>query len=1055
MQHPVRHTFVLALVLAAATGAHTQTGSVKFDQISLEQGLSQSTVNAIVQDGQGFLWFGTQDGLNRYDGYTVTVFKHTRNDSLTISDNGIWSLARDTNGDVWIGTMRGGLSRYSVERGTFTHYRHDPDDPTTISEDNVTSVFLDSRGILWAGTLTRGLNRYDPQTGDFLHFEHNEHDSASLADNTVWTIAEDAKGQLWIATWGGLCRYVPPESGSSPGSPAASGSFVRYRHNVSNPASPSSDNIRTLLVDRRQRLWIGTWGNGLDCFEPAAGTIRHFAYAPNNPSSVSSNLILSLHEDAAGMIWVGTNDAGLNLLDPATGIARRFTHDPSALHSLNNSIVCSLYEDQAGILWIGTGAGGVNCYDRLKNRFTHYHSRQNNPHDLSGNDVWALLEDRAGYLWIGTYGNGLNRFDRTTGTFTRFDHLAGKVHGLSHNNVLALCESRSGALWVGTEGGGLDRLDRTTGIFSHYRHDPHDAKTIAQDEITVLLEDRNGILCIGTNGSGFDRLDPSTGRVTHYPPDEKNPGALPAGSILSLLEDHEGMIWIGMYGGGLARLNPADNSMRLFTYDPAERNSINNATVLSLYEDSARTLWIGTYGGGLNRFDRRTNSWHHITETDGLPNDVIYGILPDRRGNLWLPTNKGLARYSPASGTVRVFDASDGLQGNEFNQGAYHRSRKGEIFVGGNNGFNAFFPDSIADNRNIPPVYLTSFRVFDRTIPLPRALSAMRSIELAHDQNSLSFEFVALNFTSPAKNHYAYKLEGLDDEWIQAGTRRYVSYTNLDPGRYVLRVKGSNNDGIWNETGTTLAMRIVPPYWRTWWFRALAIAAIAGILFLMYRYRVNKLLEIERIRTSIATDLHDDIGSTLTEIALYSDVGLRELRGKQTTIRMTGNERARVASLLTEIGTTSRSLIDAMNDIVWAIDPKNDSFEFLLLRMKMHATKMLEAKGINYDIDIPAEISSLRLPLDFRRRFFLIYKEALNNILRHAQAKRVVLTLRRDGRMLVMTVGDDGTGFNPRDGNQGNGLINMQQRARSLGGELTLASAPGVGTTVTLRAPIP
>ncbi len=486
-----------------------------------------------------------------------------------------------------------------------------------------------------------------------------------------------------------------------------------------------------------------------------------------------------------------------------------------------------------------------------------------------------------------------------------------------------------------------------------------------------------------------------------------------------------------------------------------QTNGINNSTVISLYEDSAGVLWIGTYGGGLNRYDRTGNSWQHITETNGLPNDVIYGILPDAHGNLWLPTNKGLARYTPSSGAVRVFDVSDGLQGNEFNQGAHFRSNRGEFFLGGINGFNAFYPDSISDNLVVPPVYLTSFRVFDRTFPLPRALSTIRDIELPHDRNSLSFEFVALNYTSPGKNQYAYKLEGLDEHWIEAGTRRYVSYTNLDPGRYTLRVRASNNDGVWNDEGTTLAITIVPPYWRTWWFRILVAAAIAGILFLMYRYRVNKLLEIERIRTSIATDLHDDIGSSLTEIALYSDVGLRELRRKKNPLTMSGDEREKVSSLLTEIGSTSRSLIDAMNDIVWSIDPKNDSFEFLLLRMKVHATKMLEAKGINYDINIPAALSSLRLPLNFRRRFFLIYKEALNNILRHARPHRVVLTLNREARMLVMTVADDGIGFDPREGGQGNGLLNMRQRAHSLGGELTIASAPGVGTTVTLRATIP
>jgi len=1049
------HTLAIAAALALSANTHAQTGTVKFDQISLEQGLSQSTVNAIVQDGQGFLWFGTQDGLNKYDGYTVTVFKHTGNDSLTVSDNGIWSLCRDTNGDIWIGTMRGGLSRYSIERGTFTHYRHNPDDPTSISDDNVTAVFLDSRGILWAGTLTRGLNRYDPETGDFLHFENDARDSTSLADNTVWTIAEDAQGRIWIATWGGVCRYLPPEPGDSIGSRTSSGSFVRYRHRTSNPATPAGDNIRTLLIDRRQRIWIGAWDRGLDCYDPAAGTFRHFQHSPDNPQSVSSNKILSLREDADGMLWVGTNDAGLNLLDPSAGIARRFTHDPSVLHTLNNNIICSLYDDQAGTLWIGTGAGGVNRYDRLKNRFAHYRSHQNTPGDLSGNDVWALLEDHSGALWIGTYGNGLNRLDRSSGVFTHFDQNQGGGRGLSHNIVLALCESRDGTLWIGTEGGGLNRLDRRSGVFTHYRHDPRNDKTIAQDEVTVLLEDRNGMLWIGSNGSGLDRLDPATGRISHFPPNEKNPHALPAGSILSLFEDRAGMIWIGMYAGGLARFNPADSSLTRFPYDPTTGNGINNSTVLSLYEDSAGVLWVGTYGGGLNRYDRRDTSWRYVTEANGLPNNVIYGILPDNRGNLWLPTNKGLARYTPANGAVRVFDVSDGLQGNEFNQGAYYRGKQGEMFLGGINGFNVFHPDSIADNRIIPQVYLTSFKVFDRDIPLPRSLSVMREIELSHDRNSLSFEFVALNYTSPSKNQYAYKLDGLDEEWIRSGTRRYVSYTNLDPGRYTLRVRGSNNDGIWNELGATLAITIVPPYWRTWWFRVLAIAAIAGILFLMYRYRVNKLLEIERIRTSIATDLHDDIGSTLTEIALYSDVGLRELKHKQGSRPLLEDERAKVSSLFTEIGTTSRTLIDAMNDIVWAIDPKNDSFEFLLLRMKMHATKMLEAKGINYDIDIPSEIASLRLPLNFRRRFFLIYKEALNNIIRHAKAKRVVLTLRREGRMLVMTIADDGIGFDTRDGSQGNGLLNMQQRARSLGGELTLASAPGVGTTVTLRAAIP
>lgn len=1051
MRRPLRYCALLYLVLSAPAASPGGTGTIKFDHFSLEQGLSQSTVNAIAQDGLGFLWFGTQDGLNRFDGYGVTVFKHNGRDSLSLADNGIWSLCRDATGDIWIGTMRGGLNRYHIRTGTFSSFRHDPADPASISDDNVTCVYQDPRGIVWAGTLTGGLNRFDPATGAFIHYQNIPGDSTSLADNTVWTMAADAEGTLWIATWGGLCRFVPPAAGPDGGS----GSFKRYRHDPSSPATPAGNNVRTLLVDRQGHLWIGMWGRGLDRMDPRTGVIRHYRHTPGAHHSLSSDLILSLHEDPAGTIWVGTGDAGLDLLDPSSGSVRHITPDPAAPGALNNGIICSLFEDRSGILWIGTGAGGVNRYDRMKNRFDHYRDDRSDPSDLSGNDVWALLEDHRGDLWIGTYGAGLNRFDRRTGIFTHYTHVTGHTRTISHNNVIALCESRSGHIWCGTEGGGLNRLDPRTGMFTHFRHDPRNPATLGQDEVTVIIEDRQGHLWIGTNGSGLDRFDPATGVFAHFTPDEQRPDALPDGSILSLLEDRAGTIWVGMYGGGLAQVDPASGAVRRHTYDPTRPEGINNSTVLALYEDPAGMLWIGTYGGGLNRFDRNTGTWQTVTEENGLPNDVIYGILPDRRGNLWLPTNKGLARYSPATGAVRVFDMADGLQGNEFNQGAHYRTPRGEFLLGGINGFNAFFPDSVTDNRFIPPVYLTSFRVFDREIQLPTALGVARSVELPHDRNFLSFEFVALNYTSPARNRYAYMLEGLDEHWIDAGTRRYVSYTNLDPGDYTLRVRGSNNDGIWNEEGTTLAITIVPPYWRTWWFRVLAVAALGTFLFLMYRYRVNKLLEIERIRTSIATDLHDDIGSTLTEIALTSDVGLRALRQHRDGAPLTAEEQEKITGHLSEIGTTARSLIDAMNDIVWSIDPRNDSFEFLLLRIRMHATKMLEAKGINYEIDIPSTLATLRFPLGSRRRLFLIYKEAINNLLRHAQATRAAVTLRREGRTLVMSVVDDGVGFDAGGTDRGNGLHNMQERARSIGGELSIASAGGVGTTVTLRVAIP
>jgi signal transduction histidine kinase len=524
---------------------------------------------------------------------------------------------------------------------------------------------------------------------------------------------------------------------------------------------------------------------------------------------------------------------------------------------------------------------------------------------------------------------------------------------------------------------------------------------------------------------------------------------------MALYEDRDSYIWIGTWGGGVSRYDRRTDSFVRFTNVPDDIRSLNNNTVLSLYQDQEGAVWMGTYGGGLNRYDPNTRAFTHYTEADGLPNNVVYAVLPDRSGNLWLSTNKGISKFNLSTRTFRNYDVKDGLQGNEFNMGSYYGSRSGRLFFGGINGFNVFHPDSIRDNADIPPVVLTSFKVFDMPIALDRSILATDVVHLAYDQNFFSVEFVALNFVSPEKNRYAYRLEGLDGNWVNAGTRRFAIYTNIDPGTYTLRVKGSNNDGIWNNEGVSVAIVIPPPYYKTWWFRGLVLALIALALVLMYRYRVKKLLEIERIRASIATDLHDDIGSTLTEIALFSDVGIREIRSLVPGKPVTGAESEKVSALLEEIGHTSRTLIDSMNDIVWAIDPKNDSFEFLLLRMKTHAARMMDAKGINYDIEIPPEMSELELPLGFRRRFFLIFKEAINNIIKHAHPTRVQLTLAKERNALVMTITDNGVGFDPRSADEGNGLRNMEERAAALGGTLSITSARASGTSIILRAPIP
>ncbi|MGA9119777.1 MAG: triple tyrosine motif-containing protein, partial [Bacteroidota bacterium] len=517
-----------------------------------------------------------------------------------------------------------------------------------------------------------------------------------------------------------------------------------------------------------------------------------------------------------------------------------------------------------------------------------------------------------------------------------------------------------------------------------------------------------------------------------------------------LYQSRDHRLWVGTWGGGLNVLDPATGKFSRFI---ESEDGLTNNTVLSIYEDSKGTLWLGTYGGGLNRFDPAKGTFSAYTDAHGLPNNVVYGILPDRKGNLWLTTNKGLARFSPATGTCRVFDANDGLQGNEFNQGAYHESSSGELFVGGVNGVNAFFPEEVTDNPTIPPVYLTSFRIFDKPANLGAAVNTVQRIQLEYDQNYFSFEFVALDFSSPEKNRYAYRLEGLDASWIDAGRRRFASYTNLDPGQYVFRCRGSNSDGVWNESGAFIELVIAPPYWKTWWFQTAALLVVLGSLFLIYRVRVNKLIAIERIRTSIATDLHDDIGSTLTEIALFSDVGKRFLAhdGGEESL-----SRARLEALqrLDDIGEMARALIDSMSDIVWSVNPKNDTVESLLLRMRTHAGRVLDAKGIRYELSLPSALPQQALQPAVRRALYLIFKEAVNNIVRHSTANFVRMEVARDRSLLGLTIVDNGRGFDTREIGIGNGVNNMRNRAATLGGECRIVSSREAGTTVKVQLPL-
>lgn len=815
----------LALILAAvalalaSSPAAAQSNTIRFERLTVEHGLSQNAILSMAQDAQGFLWFGTEDGLNKYDGYQFVVYESDPDDPTSLIDNFISVLYLTRDGQLWVGT-RSGLDRYDRETGSFVHYPSEVENSSGLRGQWVTSIFEDRQGDLWIGTYQGGVDRMDRASQTFTHYYHDDADASSLGGDAVSAIYEDSAGNLWLGTQSGLDRLD-----------ASGQSFTHYRHDPADPTSLGDDSVTTIQEDDQGRLWIGTAAGGLSLYDSASQSFRRFQHDSERPDSLSHNRVRSFGQDRFGNLWIGTQN-GLDLLPAGTSLDGRlepefehYQHDPFDPSSLGSSAIWSILEDRSGVMWFGTYGGGLAKYNQSTARFRVYQHSPSQPNSLSDNFVWSIAEDSRGRLWIGTFNGGLNLLDRGSGDLIVFRHDDGDPGSILSNDVRSVIEDRSGTLWVGSAGG-LDRLNPRTYRFTHFTHDPQDPNSLSGDRVNVLLESRAGDLWVGTRFDGLNRFDPTTGRFTRYQHDPGDPSSLGENRVWALYEDRLGAIWVGTLGG-VSVLDPDSGAFTRYQHDPDDPQSLASDAIFAFYEDPSGSMWIGTWGDGLDRFDRDSGTFEHFTEADGLPNDTIYGIEADANGQLWMSTNRGLSRFDPVSGDFQNYDMSDGLQDNEFNVGAHFTSQSGEMFFGGVRGFNAFFPEEIQRNPHVPPVVITTFYIFNQ--PVRHDLLPDEQVELSYRENFIAFEFSALDFNSPEKNQYAYQLEGLDDEWIEAGTRRYVSYTNLSGGDYLFRVRGSNNDGVWNESGASVRITVTPPFWETTWFRVVAAVAVVAL----------------------------------------------------------------------------------------------------------------------------------------------------------------------------------------------------------------------------------
>ena len=824
-----------ALSAAAETGHHP----MRFNHISLDDGLSQSTVLSVLQDANGMIWIGTENGLNRYNGYEFEVFRRERGKPDTLSSDFVFDIEQDANGNLWLATNGGGLARRDASTGKFTVFRHDPSDPTSIAANIVRDLFVDSRGMIWLGLRNAGLDRLDPQSGEIRHFALTDN---SADAHTVYAVFEDAAGNIWVGGDHGLSRID-----------ARTGVIFTYRHDPSDPATISPQPVRAVAADANGRIWIGTNGSGLSRLYDDGTGFTHFRHDPEIPSSLSSDRVSTLFLDDAGRLWAGTTK-GLNLVDVDTGTVARFVHDSSDATSLGADDVVSIYQDRSGLLWVGTKTRGVNTWNPRTWSLGYEQAKQVTDTGSRQPNVTSFALDAANNkLWIGTFGDGLNAVDRATGEVTRYRKSADGEFAIADDRVMSLLRDRAGRLWAGTMTSGVTVIDPNAATSTVYQHDPADPNSLSANGVMTIYEDRDGEIWIGTFGGGINIFDSATKSFRTFRADPGNPTALSSDRVTSFAEDPSGRMWVGTDSGGLNLYDPATGQFHRFRHDPLDPETLAADTVYAINIDARGMVWVGTAGGGLDRVvgdaaNPNGIRFANVSQADGLANNVVYGIHFDDAGRVWASTNYGISQYDPATGEFRNLHQRDGLQSEEFNFGAHYRSPQGELFFGGANGYNAFSPDGIQSNTQVPLIALTGF--FNANDPVKAPLpDSEDGFDISWKDDTVSFEFAALDFTTPEQNRYMYKLEGFDKDWIDLGNRRRVTYTDLGKGEYLLRVRAANSDGTWNEAGIAIPLSVAPAPWETWWaylgYVAFAVQ-LGAFLWLGHRRKIAREEEYSR-----------------------------------------------------------------------------------------------------------------------------------------------------------------------------------------------------------------
>jgi ligand-binding sensor domain-containing protein/two-component sensor histidine kinase len=1030
------------LIISNSGFAQTKLPTLEFTHYTSERGLPSREIQCGFKDSKGFLWITTIDGAYRYDGYEVKAYKTNFYDSTTINIGWAESIAEDKNGLIWFaGTFGMGLNQFDPSSGKFKRYNQIPEYRDKLPTSNVCNIFIDDNNVLWLSSQGEGIFSFDTRRNKIVHYYHIEGDSTSINSNTVYSIVKAPGGNLYVATERGFELLN-----------VANGRFKSFE-TIREVNSRQILAFNLMFADSKSNLWTYCT-NGITLYDKSLRTIKHFSHSPVNPNSLSCDTVNSICESGDGRIWIATNN-GLNIFDYKTGSFQHYFHESGNEKPFVTNSIYKCFYDRSGKIWL-LSENSIDAVDLLIPKFRLYKHDDDDSTTLCNNFIEYIYKDKSDNIFVCT-ANGLCTFNAKSGTFKLFQPDQAINSYLKRHFIFIVYQDSNDNYWINVDDDKLICFNPHIGHSDIYHYEEHHhPDSLGVGNIWSIYEDARGIIWFGGSGhlSSYDRQTKKFSSCLVNPGIENtDENSIP--KIAGLNDDK-----ILFTCAGHACYDYKSKKMFRPVYP-------NNKTITAMIQvgnscylkESPDLFWFGTMGNGLFVYDFKSGRCRNFTSNMGLPNNVIWGILKDQHGNLWISTNNGLCRFTPPKllfderikAQYRNYNLGDGIPAKEFAWNEFCQSDDGTMYFGLSDesaGLLTFHPDSLKQNNYIPPVYITDFKLFNESVVadhnstgIQNPVEYVKHIDLTYNENVISFAFSALSFIHPEQNKYAYKLEGFDKEWNYTdASKRFANYTNLDPKEYIFKVKASNNDGIWNETPAEISLTIYPPFWETWWFRLIIIALAGGMIYAVYRYRLRQVLQLQTIRNNIAADLHDEIGSTLNSISVFSEVAKNQA-GKQIPA-------------LENIGDSSRSIIDSMSDIVWTINPDNDRFENIVLRMRNHAYQLLKAKDIQLVFQSDISLDTLSFNMKIRKNIYLIFKESLHNVVKYSGAKRVNIQISKKQNKIKLEIRDNGIGFDINQYNSGtaggNGIGNMKRRAGEINGVLLIESRHMEGTVIEL-----